>query len=165
MNKNIGILALILLASVGFKKNAAAEDTPIDGGATEQKKKLRTGYVIYNCYKGCKLKIFGKCQIRDYDYTVEIQGYDADGKRLIVKSTPFDYSNLKGGTDKGLANAKAKYEALRGIECQWIVQQTPCFIEDAKKDGAFDILENFFRNSVAPDIGLFDGGGAGGGKI
>ena len=164
MNKSIGIIALLLFATMGLKAKPKNGDTPIDGGKTEEQKTLPKGFIEYHCAKGCKWSVFGKCQLRDYDYKVIIKGWKWNDTKTILlpcksESNKYDYSNLRGGTDKGLNDAKAKYEALGGLQCNWEIVQTQCFLEDAKKDKAFDIVEDFFSDMVAPDIGNFNGGG------
>ena len=149
-NKNSMLfLLLIPLLAMGKRSTGSANGDKVDKNV--KPKVLPNGTITYECHKGCKIRkpFSSSCWVRDYDYKVKIQGWKLDQGKLVpfqVISGNYDYSNLRtGGRDKGLSDATAKYEAQRGVECNWEVIQTACFKEDAKKDGQLDALAEFFN--------------------
>tara|TARA_B100000029_G_C17588232_1_gene961761 strand:- start:2683 stop:3198 length:516 start_codon:yes stop_codon:yes gene_type:complete len=157
---NAGIIILIL-ALLGFSKGSGSKSNGSNGNGAP----LPNGTITWDCRKNCALKNpFGSgCWVRDYDYRVHIDGFRREdnpqnpnfGKlvRLQLYSNDYDYAD----PNKGLREVEAKYESEGGVACNWNIVRTPCYLEDAKKDGVLDQVTNFFTAGIdLGSIGLPD---------
>lgn len=151
MNIALIIIAVLLL---GARRTVA----PPTGGTGKVNPNVKTGSITYDGSRECQAEILGKCLSVDYDFRVQIDGFNAISGNPITAysggnrshgSDTWDYS--RNTPEKIFNIAWKNYLDMGGDPIlNWNVNFTNNYYEYAKKDAVYDkvlgLLQVFFPN-------------------